>query len=418
MTATFGCIADDYTGGTDVAAALRRHGLRTVLLFGLPDDTVHVGDCDAVVVALKSRALDAAEAVKMSTAAQTWLTDLGVQRVYFKYCSTFDSTDAGNIGPVTDALLDAVDDKVTVICPAAPGHGRTLYNGHLFVGDRLLSESSMARHPLTPMTDPDIVAILSRQTPHRVALIPLPIVRQGEAEITAHITRLRKHDVRHIVIDAVDDADLLTVAAAGLDLDVITGSAGLAGALGKVLHDRDTTHADPAPVPAPVGPTVIFAGSCSQATLGQVEQAVQRFPSYRLDPRTVHSPADLYPDAVAWLTENLGATPVLMYSSAPASQRGPADPAVAAELERMMGGLASAAVSAGAHRIVVAGGETSGAIVDALGIKAVLVNAEMDTGVPWCSTVDDDDPVTLLLKSGNFGKPDLLVRAATVTELG
>jgi uncharacterized protein YgbK (DUF1537 family) len=418
VTATIGCIADDYTGGTDVAAALRRHGLRTVLLFGLPDDSVHVGDCDAVVVALKSRALDAARAVKMSLAAQSWLSDLGVLRVYFKYCSTFDSTDAGNIGPVTDALLDAAGEKVTIICPAAPGHGRTLYNGHLFVGDRLLSESSMARHPLTPMTDPDIAAVLGRQTPHRVALIPLTVVRQGEAEIALHIKQLQEHGVRHIVVDAIDDDDLLAVAAAGLDLGVLTGSAGLAGALGKVLHDRDSRHDDPAPVPAPTGATVIFAGSCSQATLGQVEQASQRFPSYRLDPRTVAATGDLYPGALQWLTENLGATPVLMYSSAPAAERGPSDPEVAADLEHMMGALAAAAVAAGAHRIVVAGGETSGAIVDALGIKAVLVNAEMDTGVPWCSTVDDDDPVTLLLKSGNFGKQDLLVRAATVTELG
>ena len=172
------------------------------------------------------------------------------------------------------------------------------------------------------------------------------------------------------------------------------------------------------PVPAPTGPIAIFAGSCSQATLGQVEHAVQRYPSYRLDPRTVTNTADLLSGALSGLLKTSAPTPVMMYSSAPASERGPADPAVAAELERMMGALAASAVAAGAHRIVVAGGETSGAIVDALGIHAVVVNAEMDTGVPWCSTVDDDDPVTLLLKSGNFGKPDLLVRAATVTELG
>jgi 3-dehydrotetronate 4-kinase len=417
VSATIGCIADDYTGGTDVAAALRRHGLRTVLLFGAPDDSMQLQDCDAVVVALKSRALDAARAVKLSLDAQGWLSGRGVDQVYFKYCSTFDSTDVGNIGPVADALLQAAAESVTIICPAAPEHGRTLYNGHLFVGDRLLSESSMARHPLTPMTDSDIVAVLRRQTPHPVALIPLPVVRRGSAEIAVRIAALRADGVRYIVIDAMDEADLLAIAAAGVDLGVITGSAGLAGALGKVLHDRDLNCVDPPSVPAPAGPIAIFAGSCSQATLGQVAHAIERYPSYRLDPRTVENTTDLYPDALAWMAENLGTTPVLMYSSAPASERGPADATVAAELERMMGGLAAAAVAGGAHRIIVAGGETSGAVVDALGVKAVLVNAEMDTGVPWCSTVDTN-PVTLLLNSGNFGKPDLLVRAATVTELG
>ena len=412
-----GCLADDYTGGTDVAAALRRHGLRTVLLFGAPDDSVRLGDCDAVVVALKSRALEAAQAVKVSLAAQAWLADLGVPRVYFKYCSTFDSTDAGNIGPVTDALLDAADETVTIVCPAAPGHGRTLYNGHLFVGDRLLSESSMARHPLTPMTDSDIVAVMSRQTPHRVGLIPLTSVRRGAHEIGSALQTLRHEGVRHVVVDAIDDDDLLALAAAAVDMGVITGSAGLAGALGKVLHARETDHTDVRPAPAPTGSTVIFAGSCSAATLGQVEQAMARYPSYRLDPRTVVRTTDLYPDAMRWLGENLGATPVMIYSSAPASERGPADPAVAADLEAMMGALAAAAVEAGAQRVLVAGGETSGAVVDALGIKAVEVNAEMDTGVPWCRTIDDE-PITLLLKSGNFGTQDLLVRAATVTELG
>lgn len=418
MTPLIGCIADDYTGGSDVAAALRRHGLRTVLLFGSPDDTLQVDDCDAVVVALKSRALPAEVAVAMSLAARAWLADRGVLRNYFKYCSTFDSTDAGNIGPVADALLDAAAESVTVVCPAAPGHGRTLYNGHLFVGDRLLSESSMARHPLTPMTDSDVVAVLSRQTPHRVGLIPLTVVRQGAAEISAQIAALGRRGVRYIVVDAIDDTDLSALAAAGIDMGVVTGSAGLAGALGAILHDRDTEHTHRRSVPAPTGATVIFAGSCSQATLGQVEQAVQRYPSYRLDPRTVERTTDLYPGALSWLGENLGSTPVIVYSSAPASERGPTDPAVAAALEAVMGNLAAAAVEAGAQRIVVAGGETSGAIVDALGIKAVEVNAEMDTGVPWCSTVVDDAPVTLLLKSGNFGRQDLLVRAATVTHLG
>ena len=245
------------------------------------------------------------------------------------------------------ANRDAIDEheSVTIICPAAPEHGRTLYNGRLFVGDRLLSESSMARHLLTPMTDLDIVAVLSRQTPHPVALIPLPVVRRGSAAIAPRIAALRADGVRDIIVDALDEADLLAIAATGVHLGVITGSAGLAGALGKVLHDRDLNDVDPPSVPAPAGPIAIFAGSCSQATLGQVAHAIECYPSYRLDPRSVENTTDLYPDALAWLAENLGTTPVLMYSSAPASERGPADATVAAELERMMGGLAAAAVA-------------------------------------------------------------------------
>lgn len=419
-TPKIGCVADDYTGGTDVAAALRRHGLRTVLLFGLPDESLDIGPCDAVVVALKTRALDADAAVKMSLAAHHWLAgEVGVSRTYFKYCSTFDSTDDGNIGPVADALLEATGDSLTVSCPAAPEHGRTVYQGHLFVGDRLLSESSMRYHPLTPMTDSDIVAVLGRQTSHAVSLLDLATVHRGPDAIGRALASAGEQGVRHVVVDAVDDADLLSVAEAVGEFTLVAGSAGLAGALGKVLYDRDVTAGDAAPKPAPNGPTVIFAGSCSQATLGQVAQAKSSFAHYRLDPRTVASPEDLFSDALEWMRSHIGDDPILMYSSAPAEERGPFDPNVASELERMMGGLAKAAVGCGAERIVVAGGETSGAVVDALGVKAVVVDAEMDRGVPWCSTNDhDSEQVTLLLKSGNFGQPDLLVRAATIGVLG
>ncbi|OZC42528.1 hypothetical protein CH286_25560 [Rhodococcus sp. WWJCD1] len=419
-TPKIGCIADDYTGGTDVAAALRRHGLRTVLLFGLPEESVDVGSCDAVVVALKTRSLDAEAAVKMSLAAHHWLAgEVGIPRTYFKYCSTFDSTDDGNIGPVADALLEATGDSLTVSCPAAPEHGRTVYQGHLFVGDRLLSESSMRYHPLTPMTDSDIVAVLGRQTTYPVSLVDLAAVHRGPDSIGQALASAGNSGVRHVVIDAVEDADLMSVAEAVGEFALVAGSAGLAGALGKVLHDRDTASVEPAPRSAPTGPTVIFAGSCSQATLGQVAQAKSSFAHYRLDPRTVASPEELLPDALEWMQSHIGGDPILMYSSASADDRGPFDPAVANELERMIGALAKAAVDSGAERIVVAGGETSGAVVDALGVKAVVVDAEMDRGVPWCSTTDDNsEHVTLLLKSGNFGQPDLLVRAATIGVLG
>lgn len=407
-----GCIADDYTGGTDVAAALRRQGLRTVLLFGPPDDATPLDVCDAVVVALKTRALDAEPAVKMSLAARNWLiADAGVSTIYFKYCSTFDSTPAGNIGPVIDALLDAAGETMTVVCPATPEHGRTVYQGHLFVADQLLSESSMRHHPLTPMTDSHLPRLMAAQTPHPVGLVTWQRIRRGSTAIAEELKNAGANGVRHVVLDALDDADLTTIARAVDGMAVVTGAAGLAGAVGRVIRDHDRENACQEPVPAPCGATVIFAGSCSKTTLGQVAYARQRFASLRLDPRTVAKPADLFDPALAWLLDHLGDEPVMIYSSAPTEERGPADAGVANQLEATIAALAKAAVTAGARRVVVAGGETSGAVVDALGVKSVVVDAETDRGVPWCST--SDHQLSLLLKSGNFGEPDLLVRAAT-----
>jgi 3-dehydrotetronate 4-kinase len=407
-----GCIADDYTGGTDVAAAFRRQGLRTVLQFGLPEDGQRLDDCDAVVVALKTRALEADTAVKMSLAARNWLVgDAGVGTIYFKYCSTFDSTAGGNIGPVADALVDAAGDALTVVCPATPEHGRTVYQGHLFVADQLLSESSMRHHPLTPMTDSHLPRVMAAQTPHQVKLVNWQQVQCGSTAVADKLRDAAADGVRHVVVDALDDDDLTTIARAVDGMAVVTGAAGLAGALGRVVRDHDRDHRSPEPAPAPPGATMILAGSCSKATLGQVAHARQQFASLRLDPRSVDRPADLFEPSLAWLLGHLGDEPVMIYSSAPAEERGPADASVADQLEATMGALAKSAVDAGARRVVVAGGETSGAVVDALGVKSVVVDAEADRGVPWCSTPDRQ--ISLLLKSGNFGQPDLLVRAAT-----
>jgi len=409
---TIGCIADDYTGGTDVAAALRRQGLRTVLLFGPPDGAAPLDDCEAVVVALKTRALDADIAVKSSLAARHWLVSVaGVSTIYFKYCSTFDSTAAGNIGPVTDALLDAAGATSTVVCPSTPEHGRTVYQGHLFVADQLLSESSMRHHPLTPMTDSYLPRLMAAQTAHPVKLVNWQQIRNGPEAIENELHDAAVSGVRHVVLDALDDDDLSAIASAVDGMAVVTGAAGLAGALGRVIRGDDRDHRASEVVLAPPGPVVILAGSCSKVTLGQVAYARQKFASLRLDPRDVAKPADLIDPALAWLLDHLGDEPVMVYSSAPTEDRGPADARIAEQLESTMGTLAKSAVDAGVRRVVVAGGETSGAVVDALGVKSVVVDAEADRGVPWCSTPHHH--ISLLLKSGNFGQPDLLVRAAT-----
>ena len=397
-----GCIADDYTGGTDVAAALRRAGLRTVLLFDVPGADAGLPASDAVVVALKTRSVPAEDAVAQSRLVQRRLRSWGVRTVYFKYCSTFDSTDEGNIGPVADALLDEAGGGMTVFCPTTPEHGRTVYQGHLFVGSTLLSESPLAHHPLNPMTDPDLVRVLGRQTPHRVGLVPLDVVRAGVAAVRSAIDAHRAAGVRHVVVDATGDEDLDVVARATADLPVVTGAAGLARALGALAGSAAPAQAAR---PAGGGPSVVLAGSCSAATLEQVAQARAVLPSHRLDPAVTPDEETLLATATAWLREHAGNGPVLLYSSAAPDQRVAGSGEL---LERTLGALARTAVELGARRIVVAGGETSGAVVSALGVDSVEVLAEEDTGVPWCVTPDG---LELLLKSGNFGRPDLLVRA-------
>jgi uncharacterized protein YgbK (DUF1537 family) len=424
-----GCVADDYTGGTDVASALRRQGLRTLLLFGPPRRgwAAADADADAVVVALKSRNLPPAEAVAVSLAAQRWLRDQGTGQLFFKYCSTFDSTDEGNIGPVADALLDAAGSPFTVVCPTSPEHGRTVHQGHLFVGDRLLSESSMRHHPLTPMTDPDLVRVLGRQTPHRIALVPSEVVRQGPEAVAAAFGRLRDQEVRFAVTDATTDDDLASVAAASRALPVVTGAAGLVRHLGALTRvnpasryeaPRRGSLADPemggerlSTASLPGGPALVLAGSSSVATLEQVARARERFPAYRLDPAADPDPGDLRAKAVDWMGRHLEGGTVLLYASAPPAERERPASGAARAIELAMAELARAAVARGVRRIVVAGGETSGAVVDGLGIDRVVVAREEDLGVPWLVTTGPA-PLALLLKSGNFGRPDLLVRAA------
>ncbi|MEU6644037.1 3-oxo-tetronate kinase [Saccharomonospora sp. NPDC046836] len=400
-----GCIADDYTGGTDVAAALRRAGLRTVLFFGSPADDAALPQCDAVVVALKTRAVAPAAAVDETLGVQRWLAGHGVGRVFFKYCSTFDSTDAGNIGPVADALLDAAGADLTVVCPAAPEHGRTVYQGHLFVGDRLLSESSMRHHPLTPMTDADLVRVLGRQTRHAVGLVPLDVVRAGATAVRAHLNTLRNKEIRYAVTDAVTDDDLAAIAAATTDLAVLTGAAGLGRAVGEAAVPEPVSTQELPELPA--GPAIVLAGSCSAATLAQVERARAELPSYRLD--QAGDPDVLRDNVLRWLRDHAGG-PVLVYSSAPPELR--AGPDAAELFERTLAAVGAAAVGLGYRRLVVAGGETSGAVVNAVGVTAVEVGAEAHPGVPWCFSTGEPR-LALLLKSGNFGGPDLLVRAAT-----
>jgi uncharacterized protein YgbK (DUF1537 family) len=432
MTA-IGCIADDYTGGTDVAAGLRRAGLRVALVFGVPTSSQNLPPCDAVVVALKIRAATVEMASKHVATAYDWLTRHRVQRFYYKYCSTFDSTPEGNIGPITDLLLQLTGMQTSVICPSSPVHGRTVYQGHLFVGDRLLSESPLSSHPLTPMTDPDLVRFLGRQTAGRVSLVSWPEVATGPSAVRDAVDRLARSGVRHVVTDAISAGDLRTVASAMRNRSLLTGGAGLAEAWGQLVHDRlyngEGRRAGAAPAaPGAAGDghsdrlavgtavdTLVLAGSCSAATLAQVAEAKAAFPSYRLDPVRTPDPAQMLEEARTWLQAQPAGRPRLIYSSATPAEREAAVAAMGSRtpehLEDVLGALAADAAAAGTRRFVVAGGETSGAVVAALGIGQVLVEEELEAGVPWCTT-EGRRPLRLLLKSGNFGSSRLLVEAA------
>jgi uncharacterized protein YgbK (DUF1537 family) len=428
-----GCIADDYTGGTDVAAGLRRAGLRVALVFGVPTTDQSLPPCDAAVVALKIRTASVQRATKDVVTSYEWLIDQGVQHFYYKYCSTFDSTPDGNIGPVTDLLLQLTGMQTSVICPSSPVHGRTVYQGHLFVGDRLLSESSLSLHPLTPMTDADLVRWLARQTAGGVGLVSRPEVAAGPTAVREAADRLARSGVRHVVADAISVDDLRSVVAAMQDHSLLTGGAGLAEAWGEFIHDRacsgtNSSDGDPRSAPgatraeqtAPLedghaGGTLLLAGSCSAATLAQVSEAKAAFPSYRLDPVRTPLPAQMLAEALEWLQAQPAGQPRLVYSSATQAEREAGLAAMgsrtAEHLEDVMGALAVRAAAAGTRRFVVAGGETSGAVVSALGIRQVLIEEEIEAGVPWCST-DGRVPLRLLLKSGNFGSSRLLVEAA------
>ncbi|WP_320775450.1 3-oxo-tetronate kinase [Streptomyces sp. CRN 30] len=417
MTLRIGCTADDFTGGTDVAAAFRRAGLRTALVFGAPDDTtVLPADCDAAVVALKSRSVPAEEAVADTLAAQRWLWTKGAAQIYFKYCSTFDSTPHGNIGPVTDALMDSAGATVTLHCPASPPNGRTVYQGHLFVHDQLLSDSPLRHHPLNPMTDSSLPRLLSAQTRHGVGLVGLATVRRGTEAVRDAVLAHERAGVRHVVADALTDDDLAVLGAATLELPVVAGAAGLAEGIG---------HACPGTAPATAAPrpdrgrAAVLAGSCSARTLEQIARFhAAGLPSLHLDVLAAATGRDVAGEALAWYDAQDPALPVLIYASASPeelaavqAQLGVAE--AAAQVEALLGTLATHLVERGVRRLLVAGGETSGAVTTALGVRAVLVGEEADPGVPWTYATTGHGDLALMLKSGNFGAPDLFVRALT-----
>jgi uncharacterized protein YgbK (DUF1537 family) len=417
-----GCIADDFTGATDLANTLVREGMASVVTIGVPRADFSVPAADAVVVALKSRSCPAPEAVAAALAALEWLRRAGARQFFFKYCSTFDSTDAGNIGPVAEALLDALGADFTVACPAFPANERTVYLGHLFVGETLLAESGMRRHPLNPMTDSNLVRVLQRQSRRKVGLVPFAEVERGVSAVRAAIERLRAAGVGLAIVDALTEAHLLTIGTACAGLKLLTGGSGLALGLPENFRRAGLLGARAAgALPQLRGASAVLAGSCSEATRRQVARMRVRWPSAALDPGALEEEGDRAVRRVLeWAAARLGAGPVLIYSTAEPDAVERTQAALGREraghlVESAMARIAQGLVASGVRRLVVAGGETSGAVVGALGIEALRIGPEIAPGVPWTASAGEP-PLLLALKSGNFGGEDFFLDAFAMLE--
>jgi len=409
-----GCIADDFTGATDLANMLVREGMRTIQTIGVPTAALH--EVDAIVVALKSRTIAPQDAVEQSLTALQWLQEQGCTQFFFKYCSTFDSTDQGNIGPVADALLQALGSDFTIACPAFPENGRTVYQGHLFVNDVLLNESGMENHPLTPMRDANLIRVLQRQTPSKVGLIDANTVKHGADAVKSKIKSLQAAGVRMAIADAISNDDLYTLGAGCSDLTLITGGSGIAlwlprnfaraGQLGSAVN-----------LPGIEGRSVILAGSASKATNGQVAHWKSSHPAFRIDPLALAKGDNVVEQALSFVQRHSPQT-VLVYATATPDEVRSVQTALGAQragelVEQALAAIAGGLYEQGVTHFVVAGGETSGAVVQALNVRALRIGPQIDPGVPATVAIDGNGGVqsALALKSGNFGTVDFFEKA-------
>jgi len=421
--AALGCIGDDYTGSSDLANALTRTGLRTVQTIGVPDDDLELPDVDAVVIALKSRSVPADAAVAMTLPAHAWLKARGVRHVMFKICSTFDSTDGGNIGPVMDALISTEGTSLVLVNSAFPEARRTIYRGNLFVGDVPLDESPLKDHPLNPMRDANLVRVLGRQSRARIGVIGLEDVEAGAAAIQSRIDALTAAGHGAAIVDSVFDRHLVDIGRAALRMPLSVGASGLGIGLARALIERGPTlgSAVETQAPAIAGPIAILSGSCSEATLGQVAAAGAWAQVLRLDAQKLLSDAGETQRVVDWAKSRLGA-PILIASSAPpdsvrALQARHGVEAAGRAIEDAMASIATELVAAGVRRLIVAGGETSGAVINRLGLRAFSIGAEIAPGVPVLRTIKSGGPAMVLaLKSGNFGATTFFADALTAMQ--
>jgi 3-dehydrotetronate 4-kinase len=413
-----GCIADDLTGATDLALMLTRAGMRTVQVMQVPDAGSKLDGFDAVVVALKTRTCPVEEAVSLSLKSAEALLALGAKQLFFKYCSTFDSTDQGNIGPVAEALFARLGADLALACPAFPTNKRTVYMGNLFVGDVPLAESPMKDHPLTPMRDSNLVRVLQRQTKLKVGLVPFAVVDKGAPAISEAFAAAAGKGERFVVVDAITDQHLIDMGTAAADMRLITGGSGVALGLPANFIRQGLMRAADAPkhLKAPKGRAIIISGSCSEATRGQVAAAkAAGIPAFEVDPAEIHKGTLAGEQLAAWAQKQPAGKPVLIYSSAdPDTVRTVQEKfgrdAAGSMIEQAFAEAARSLVGMGFTRMIVAGGETSGAVVNGLGVTALEIGPEIDPGVPWTRSIGGTE-LALALKSGNFGAPDFFLKA-------
>jgi uncharacterized protein YgbK (DUF1537 family) len=408
MNVLLGCIADDFTGATDLASFLVKSGMRTVQLIGIPSEPVDLSQADAVVIALKSRTLPANVAVEQSIAALEWLKQFHCEQYYFKYCSTFDSTKKGNIGPVTDALLNNLEENFTIICPSLPVNGRTVYKGHLFVNDDLLNESGMQNHPLTPMTDANLLRVMASQASGKVGLVPFEIISKGAENIQQAFQKFSK-EYRYVVVDTVSSDDLYAIGKASAHLKLLTGGSGLSVGLAKNFEDKGLfkIRSNSAELSKVKGEAIVLSGSCSAMTQKQVVRFQENFQSKKISPLDIASGRTTLDDFLAWFENNRNAGTLMFYATdTPENIR-----LVQAELgiehaseivENFMADLVTALEKRGITKFIVAGGETSGAVVKALKPSMLKIGESIAPGVPL-TEIAGDSPKLVALKSGNFG---------------
>jgi len=411
VTLALGCIADDYTGASDLANTLTRAGLRTVQTIGIPADDLALPEVDAVVVSLKSRSIEAGLAVSRSRAADKWLRGRGARHVLFKICSTFDSTDAGNIGPVMDALRADCGEANVLVTPAFPETGRTVYQGNLFVGAVPLNESPLKDHPLNPMHDSNLVRVLARQSQMQIGLVDLATVTRGTEAVRARLADLAGKGIGAVIIDAVFDRDLETIGLVAAEHRLSVGASGIGLGLARALVSTGKVRSAAVSGEAGAavgGPAACLAGSCSQATLKQIASAEKVMPVLHLDPDRILTGAGEAQRVLDWARPRLAEGPVLIASSSTpdqvaALQARHGRDATGHAIEQAMADIAEGLVKSGVRRLVVAGGETSGAVVDRLKIPGFLVGVEIAAGVPVLRAVGLEGDMLLALKSGNFG---------------
>lgn len=414
-----GCIADDFTGATDLANNLVRAGMRVIQTIGIPSKDVvlnlNVDAVDAIVVALKTRSIPAGDAVAESLAALAWLLNQGAEQIYFKYCSTFDSTAKGNIGPVAQALMQALNTDFCIATPAFPDNHRTVFKGHLFVGDVLLSDSGMRHHPLTPMTDANLVRVLQAQSTCTIGLIDYKTVATGEAAIRTRITQLQTDGVGMAIVDAVSNDDLMRLGPALRGMPLVTGGSGVA--IGLPQNWGLTPRPQTAQLPPASGRRAVVSGSCSQATNAQVAHfKAQGLPALALDAGRLASGAPVVQEALAWAQAQNHAQAVLIYSTADPTAVQAVQSQLGVEragaiLEDALAEIACGLVAQGVRQLIVAGGETSGACTQALGVSHMQIGPQIDPGVPWCYAYSQLGNLHLALKSGNFGTTDFMTKA-------